>query len=206
MQIIRWVLLGLAVHICMAAPAHAQEPAPAPVAEVRAGMAAFVDEVPIGHGVAGAAARVYLTQWLSAGPEVFYMVGPGDDRDLFVLGTLTMDVIVPPGGRRRLVTPYVMAGAGIQRHSDRVGRVAFSSVEAAVTAGGGVRFRVGDRVQIGGECRLGWELHAALLGTVGIALRKARLAYARSIAKRGVEAVNPEYGVPGLRPQSRRHA
>ena len=46
----------------------------------------------------------------------------------------------------------------------------FTSTEGAFTAGGGLRTRVGDRVSIGVDARVGWELHLRVGGFVGIAL------------------------------------
>jgi hypothetical protein len=40
----------------------------------------------------------------------------------------------------------------------------FTSSEGAFTAGGGVRALVGDRVTIGVDMRVGWELHLRLNG------------------------------------------
>ena len=50
------------------------------------------------------------------------------------------------------------------------GPVSFASNEGAFTAGGGARVWVTPRVYVGGEARVGWELHTRLTGTVGVQL------------------------------------
>jgi hypothetical protein len=98
------------------------------------------------------------------------MKGPADDRDLFVTGNVTWDFVTQRTPRAGLVVPYVLGGAGFFRHSDKFGPVDFASNEGTFTAGGGARFWVTPRVYVGGEARVGWELHTRLAGTVGVQL------------------------------------
>ena len=152
--------------LAVPAIAHAQPAGtrPAPAFEFTAGYAGFVDDAMIDHGLVGGALRVHLLPRISVGPEVQYMVGPGDDRDLILTGNVTVDVLSPD----RRATPFFVAGGGLFRHSDRFG----SSSEGAFTAGGGVRAWLSDRVYVAGEFRIGWELHYRVTGTVGVALSK----------------------------------
>jgi hypothetical protein len=122
--------------------------------------------------VVGGAARWSLTPRLSIGPEVTYMRGPQDDRDLFVTGNVTFDLTPAAAPRSGLVVPYVLGGAGLFRHFDRFGpqRLGFASNEGAFTAGGGARVWVTPRIYVGAEARVGWEPHARLAGTVGVQL------------------------------------
>jgi hypothetical protein len=143
---------------------------PAPVVEVTGGYAGFLDDAIIEHGVFGGSARVYLLPRVSVGPEIVYMVGPHDDRDLFVTGNLTFDILGPSGGRPRRVTPFLVAGGGWFRHSDRFGFEEFSSTEGAFTAGGGLRAWASERVFLAADARVGWEPHVRFTGTVGFAL------------------------------------
>jgi hypothetical protein len=169
----RYAGVILAVALMTAAPAAAQSSARPPAAvELLAGYAGFVDDAPIDHSVFGGAARVYLTPRLAVGPEVLYMIGPGDDRDLFFTGNLTFDLLHPRAGRPPRVSPFVVAGGGFFRHSDRFGPLTFSSNEGAFTAGGGSRFWLGDRFYALLDFRIGWELHYRLNGGVGIALAR----------------------------------
>jgi hypothetical protein len=125
-----------------------------------------VDDATIDHGVVGGAMRFHLSPRISVGPELQYMIGPDSDRDLILTGNLTFDVLPPD----RKVTPFLVAGGGLFRHSNSFGGRSFSSSEGAFTAGGGVRAWVSDRVFVAGEARLGWELHWRFSGTVGVAL------------------------------------
>jgi hypothetical protein len=146
--------------------ARAQAPAerPAPAAELALGYATFVDDAPIHHTVFGGAMRVHLLPRISVGPELQYMVGPGEDRDLILTGNVTFDVLPPD----RRITPFFVAGGGMFHHSDRFG----GSTEGAFTAGPGVRVWLSDRVYVAGDFRIGWELHFSVTGTIGVALSK----------------------------------
>ena len=143
---------------------------PAPAVEFLAGYAGFVDDATIDHSIWGAAARVYLTPRLAIGPELVYMRGPNSDRDLFLTGNLTFDVLPPRNGRPRRVSPFLVAGGGFFQHSDRFGAFDFTSYEGAFTAGGGVRGWITDRVYAFGDFRVGWELHARVNAGVGVGL------------------------------------
>jgi len=172
-----WVVVGFFVAGClvMAGGALAQ----APAVEVTAGYAGFVDDATISHGVIGGLARWQVTPRLGIGPEVTYMRGPRSDRDLFVMGNVTWDLV--SGGSRRpgRVVPYVLGGAGFFRHFDRFGPLSFASNEGTFTAGGGARAWVTPRVYVGGEARFGWELHTRVTGTVGVQLGRCPPAVTR---------------------------
>jgi hypothetical protein len=152
------------------ASAQAVDGRPAPAVEFLAGYAGFVDDATIDHAIAGVAARVYLTPRLAIGPEFVYMWGPNQDRDLFLTGNLTFDLLSPRDGRPRRVTPFLIAGGGLSQHSDRFGPFDFTSYEGAFTGGGGVRGWITDRVYTFGDVRFGWELHARANAGVGIRL------------------------------------
>lgn len=161
---VRWLAAA-----CLAWPllAGAQE-RPAPAVEAQAGWAGFVDEGLVHHSVVGGAARFYLTPRLAVGPELAYMVGPGDDRDLFITGNLTFDVLRPAPSRA--ATPYLVAGGGLFRHTNRLLVGTFSSNEGAFTAGAGVRVMLGERAYLAPEVRAGWETHVRLTVAVGVRL------------------------------------
>jgi hypothetical protein len=143
---------------------------PAPAVELLAGYAGFVDNATIDHWIFGGAARVYLTPRLAIGPEFVSMHGPDFDRDLFLTGNLTFDVLRPRAGRPRRVSPFLVAGGGFMQHSDRFGSLDFTSYEGSFTAGGGVRAWITDRVYALGEVRFGWELHTRVNGGLGVNL------------------------------------
>ena len=163
------VVLGLLVAGCLVFAGRAQAQSRGPVLEFNGGYAGFVDDATIDHGVIGAAGRWQVTPRLGIGPEVTYMVGPRSDRDLFVTGNVTWDLVGAAPPRAGRVVPYVLGGAGFFRHFDQFGPFAFASNEGTFTAGGGARVWVSRRVYVGGEVRFGWELHARLGGTVGVA-------------------------------------
>ena len=87
---------------------------------------------------------------------------------MFVLGSLWFDVVRDRPNRH--VVPYMVAGGGYMRHSDRFGGATFSSGEGSFTAGGGARVRVGDGVEVGADIRVGRELHLRTTATVGVRL------------------------------------
>jgi hypothetical protein len=153
-----------------AASAQTLEARPGPALEFLAGYAGFVDDAAIDHAIVGAAARVYLTPRLAVGPELVYMRGPNSDRDLFLTGNLTLDVLPPRAGRPRRVSPFLVAGAGFSQHRDRFGSLDFTSYEGAFTAGGGIRGWISDRIYTFGDVRFGWELHARVNGGLGVAV------------------------------------
>jgi len=161
--------------LLIAAPATAQPTSgsgPMTAIDAIGGYAGFVDESLVDHAVFGASGRVHLSPRISIGPEVVYMRGPGFDRDLFVTGNLTFDFLVAPSDARRgTVNPFLVAGGGLMRHSNRFGSNTFTSSEGAVTGGGGVRAWITDRVYALGEFRLGWEPHYRVTGGVGIVWR-----------------------------------
>jgi hypothetical protein len=165
----RW----LAIALILAGPARLEaqtvSSAPRAAVDVVGGYAGFIDEGLIDHGVVSATLRYHLTPRISVGPELAYMVGPGDDRDLFVTGNVVFDFLARPAGSRPpAVIPYVLVGGGLMRNSNRFGSRPFSAVEGAWTAGGGVRIRLSDRVYALGEYRVGWEPHVRLTGGVGL--------------------------------------
>lgn len=167
------MIVGLLVAGCLVLVrgAFAQTGA-APALEATVGWAGFVDDATISHGLVGGQARWPVTARLSVGPEITYMRGPGDDRDLFVTGNVTFDLVQAAAPRSGLVVPYVLGGAGFFRHFDRFGlqRLSFASNEGTFTAGGGARVWMTPRVYIGAEARVGWELHTRVAGTVGVQL------------------------------------
>jgi hypothetical protein len=118
------------------------------------GHAGFLDDATINHSVWGAAARWYVLPRVAVGPELVYFKGPRDDRDLVLTGNLTFDFVA---GRR--ITPFLVAGGGLFRHTDKFSGQTFTSTEGTFTAGGGVRVPVGQHLYIAPELRVGWEPH-----------------------------------------------
>jgi hypothetical protein len=135
---------------------------PQAAAEGFLGHAGFLDNATINHSVAGGGARWYVLPRVAIGPELVYFKGPREDRDLVVTGNVTFDFFAGPR-----ITPFLVAGAGIFRHSETFGAQTFTSTEGSFTAGGGVRVPVGDRLYIAPEFRLGWEPHYRVTVALG---------------------------------------
>jgi hypothetical protein len=138
----------------------------APTVTLGAGWAGFVDDGRVDHGAFGGGLEWVLTPRVAIGPEILYMVGPDEDRDLFVLGVARLGMLP----LRSRVAPFVTLGAGTMTHSDRFGSQSYRSTEGAVIAGGGVRITVSPRVYVAPELTIGWEPHIRASVTVGIRL------------------------------------
>ena len=142
---------------------------PSPVVEFAAGALFFPDDSTATEGFAGGTARFYVTPRVSVGPELSFVQGDNHDH-LILTGNVTYDFIGPENGRAARVTPFVVAGAGLFRTNEEFPSGPFSHNEGAFTAGAGVRALAGDRVTLGAEARIGWELHVRVNGFVGVRL------------------------------------
>jgi hypothetical protein len=117
----------------------------------------------------GGGARIYFRPRLSAGPEITYIRGQNHSH-LMVTGNLTVDLLAPPGQAGARVVPFVLVGGGLFQTREQFLTGTFTSTEGAFTAGAGVRGHLADRVTLGADVRIGWELHVRVSGTVGIRL------------------------------------
>ena len=138
-----------------------------PSLTITAGRADFLDDGRLVHGVVGGGVEWLPFRHVAVGPEILYMVGPGDDRDLFVLGVARVGILP----LRSRVAPFVTVGAGTMTHSDTVsGGRPFRSTEAALVLGAGVRVNAWPRVYVAPEVTLGWEPHLRVSVNVGMRL------------------------------------
>ena len=138
--------------------------------DVIGGYAGFIDESLVDHAIVGITVRRRLSRIISIGPEIVYMVGPGEDRDLFVTGNAAFDFLVPPDGPHGgTFNPFLVVGGGFMVHRSRFGGRGFSAFEGALTGGAGARVWITERVYAMGEYRVGWEPHVRLDGGIGIA-------------------------------------
>ena len=154
--------LLLAACVAGAGEAGAQTARPVAVEGV-VGWAGFVDDATDHHALIGGSVRLPIGRRLSVGPEVFLTNG-SSDRDTFVLGSLWVDL----GPDAAPVVPYLVAGGGYMRHDQRFGSRHFTSGEGSFTAGGGVRAHLNERMYVGGDVRIGWELHLRTTAHVGV--------------------------------------
>jgi hypothetical protein len=139
------------------------------VVDIEAGWLGFADDGIVSEGMAGAVARWYMSPRISIGPEVVY-VGGENHSHLIATGNVMYDVLAPINSRSRRMTPFIVAGGGLFQTRETLFNGDFTSTEGAFTAGGGVRTLVDDRVTIGIDTRVGWELHLRVNGFVGVRL------------------------------------
>lgn len=144
--------------------AHAQERAAA--IEVTAGWVGFADDGVVNETLVGGAGRIYLSPRIAVGPELAFIRGLRHDH-LVLTGNVTFDVLAPRNGRPRLVTPFVVAGAGVFQTRQDFPTGTFRSSEGAFTVGGGSRVVLGEHLLVGVDARLGWELHLRLNAVLG---------------------------------------
>jgi hypothetical protein len=102
-------------------------------------------------------------------PEVVYIHG-NNHSHLVLTGNLTWDIVGPIEDRPPRVTPFLIVGGGLFRTRETLAGEPFASNEGAFTAGGGVRALIGDRLIVGVDTRVGWELHLRLNGSIGLRL------------------------------------
>lgn len=140
-----------------------------PQVEFAAGSLLFPDDGIVNEGFVGANLRFYISPRVSVGPELAYITGVNHNH-LMLTGNLTYDFLSPVAGKPRLVMPFVVAGGGIFQTHETFFNGPYTSHDGAFTAGGGVRAALGDRVTVGFETRVGWELHVRANGFVGIRL------------------------------------
>jgi hypothetical protein len=162
---LRWSVAGvwLAALVTGLSPSAFAQGQRAAAVEGFAGYAGFVDDYMIPHAAFGGAARWYLLPRVAVGPELVYMIGPGEDRDRVLTGNVTFDFLAGP----RAATPFLVAGGGIFSHTSKFGDLSVTSAEGSFTAGGGVRIAVGDRLYVAPEFRIGWEPHFRVSVAVG---------------------------------------
>ena len=161
----RWLGTALFATV-MALPAAAQDRI-GPVAELTAGWIGFADDGIVSEGLVGAGARWYVHPRISVGPELVYVIGDNHTH-LVVTGNLTWDLLSPVNGRSRRLTPFLVGGGGVFQTRETLFSGSFTSTEGAFTAGGGARAAVSDRVTVGLETRVGWELHLRVSGSIGV--------------------------------------
>jgi hypothetical protein len=140
---------------------------PEPVVEIALGWVGFADDGIVNEGMLGGAGRWYLTPRLSVGPEILYIDG-SNHYHLSATGNVMFDLFSP--ATPRTVMPFVVAGGGLFRTRELIFNDYVTSTEGAFTAGGGVRALASQRVMVGVDARVGWELHIRVNGFVGVRL------------------------------------
>lgn len=128
------------------------------------GWAGFPDESMLHHRIVGGSFRVFLVRGLNVAPEVLYLVGPGEDRDIVITPTVGYQF-----RRNARVQPYVIGGVGWLIHREVFSGGPYWSTGPSFGGGGGFKVRISDRLFVAPEMRLGWE--PALRTTVTIGYR-----------------------------------
>jgi hypothetical protein len=167
---LRPLVLACLVLAPLAASAQTPNAGPRATAEVVGGYTGFPDESMVDHAVAGGSVRYQLSPRVSVGPELVYMVGPGNDRDLLLMGTMWIHFTQRPAGERGgSVNPFIVIGGGLMRHGNRYGASEFSHVGGAFSGGAGARVWISERVYGLGEYRMGSGFHIRMTGGLGVA-------------------------------------
>jgi hypothetical protein len=142
---------------------------PGPAVEFAAGWVGFADDGIVSESLVGGGARWYVLPRVSLGPELVYLHGDNHSH-LMVTGNVTWDLLAPTNGRPPSIAPFVVVGGGVFQTRETFFSETLTSSEGAFTAGGGIRALVGDRVTVGIDARVGWELHLRVNGLVGLRL------------------------------------
>lgn len=150
----------------MATPAAAQD-RPGPSVEFTAGWVGFADDGIVNETHVGGAARWHLSPRIAVGPEIIYIDG-NNHSHLAATGNVTFDILAPANGRPADVTPFLVVGGGVFQTRETFPTGTFTSSEGAFTAGGGIRALVGNRMSVGIDARVGWELHLRIAGLIGL--------------------------------------
>lgn len=142
-----------------------------PTLDLSAGWVGFADDGIVSEGLIGAAFRVALGPRLSIGPEVVHIAGSHHSH-LVLTGNVTWDLVDSTSPQAPRITPFVVAGGGVFQTRESFPLGDYTSSEGAFTAGGGVRARASDRVTVGIDARVGWELHLRVNGVVSVKLTR----------------------------------
>jgi len=151
------LVLALAPRIATAQEARSR------AVEFTAGTLMFADDGIVTEGMWGAAARYYVSPRVAIGPEVLFVQG-NNHRHFITTGNVTVDFVTQAAAARPTIIPFAVMGGGVFHTRDRAPQGGFASNEGAFTAGGGVRAFVNERVLVGAEARIGWELHLRFNG------------------------------------------
>lgn len=166
----RALVAGTVVATTSVSSALAQD-RPAVVAEVEGAWVGFPDESIVNETLVGGSVRWYVRPRVSVGPEIAYING-NNHNHLILTGNVTWDLVAPPPDGSRRVTPFLVVGAGLFQTRETFFSDTVTSREGAFTAGGGVRAWLSDRVTVGVDARVGWELHVRIGGSIGVRVGK----------------------------------
>ena len=135
------------------------------VAEVSVGWAGLVDDAAKNYRSLGGTVRRYFSSRVSIGPEVVIMSNSDSlrDRNVMLTGNIVFDAA--PDAR---VSPFAIGGLGMFWGREQLRDGPYWSNDPAFTAGGGLRANVTESIAVGGEYRIGWELHQRVSGFASV--------------------------------------
>ena len=134
-------------------------------AEVGIGWAGLVDDATKNFLLAGGTVRRHASPRVSIGPELVIMSNADSLRDRLVMLTGNVVFDAAPDAR---VSAFAIGGVGMFWGREQLGDGPYWSSDPAFTAGGGLRATVTRSVTVGGEYRIGWELHQRVSGFAGV--------------------------------------
>ena len=131
------------------------------VADVSAGWAGLVDDATKNYLLMGGTVRRHVSPRASIGPEFVIMSNSDSLRDRIVMltGNVVFDAV--PDAR---VSAFAIGGLGMFWGREQLRNGPYWSSDPAFTAGGGLRANLTESVAVGGEYRIGWELHQRVTG------------------------------------------
>lgn len=165
LTLIQAIVMALVLLLVSMVDRAAAQARPASTVDLSAGWVGFADDGIVNESLFGGAARFFVSPRLSVGPELVYLKGPNHSH-LVVTGNVTWDL---PASSERVI-PFLVAGVGLFQTRTKFPMGSFTSSEGAFTAGGGLRVRASDRVMVGIDTRVGWELHVRANGVVSVRL------------------------------------
>ena len=135
------------------------------VAEGSVGWAGLVDDATKHYLVVGGTLRRHVRPRISIGPELVIMSNSDvlRDRNVMLTGNVVFDAA--PDAR---VSAFAIAGLGMFWGREQLRGGPYWSSDPAFTAGGGLRARMTESIAVGGEYRIGWELHQRVSGFASV--------------------------------------
>ena len=135
------------------------------VGEVSAGWAGLVDDATKNYLLVGGTVRRHVSPRVSIGPELVIMSNSDSlrDRNVMLTGNVVFDAA--PDAR---VSAFAIGGLGMFWGREQFRDGPYWSNDPAFTAGGGLRANVTESVAVGGEYRIGWELHQRVSGFASV--------------------------------------
>ena len=135
------------------------------MAEGSVGWAGLVDDATKNYLLVGGTVRRHVSPRVSIGPEFVFMSNSDLLRDRIVMLTGNVVFDAAPDAR---VSAFAIGGLGMFWGREQLRGGPYWSSDPAFTGGGGLRATVTESVAVGGEYRIGWELHQRVSGFASV--------------------------------------